>query len=70
MAGFWKNDQKLEHDLKKYVAANMQRLEIFDFMRKDNSAYKWSLRNLGRRLRSGTYNHCFRRPNFIHTINY
>ena len=51
MVGFWKNDQKLEHDLKKYVAANMQRLEILDFMRKNYSAYKSSLRTLGRRLR-------------------
>ena len=45
MAGFWKNDQKLEHDLKKYVAARL------DCVRKDYSAYKWSLRTLGRRLR-------------------
>ena len=28
MAGFWKNDQKLEHNLKQYVAAN-RRLRYF-----------------------------------------
>ena len=51
MASLWKNDHKLEDDLKKYVAANMQRLEFLDFMRKNYRVYKWSLRTLDRRLR-------------------
>ena len=47
----WKSSSKLEEDLKKYVAANMQRLEILDFMKKNYCIYKWSLRTLDRRLR-------------------
>jgi hypothetical protein len=29
----WKSNRKLEEDLKKYVATNMQWLEILDFMK-------------------------------------
>jgi hypothetical protein len=47
----WKSNSKLEEDLKKYVATNMQRLEILDFMKKNYCIYKWSLRTLDRRLR-------------------
>ena len=50
MAVKWQNNCKLEEDLKKYVAANMQRLEILDYMKKDYAVYKWSLRTLDRRL--------------------
>ena len=50
MAVNWQNNCKLEEDIKKYVAANMQRLEILDYMKKDYAMYKWSLRTLDRRL--------------------
>ena len=50
MAVNWQNNCKLEEDFKKYVAANMQPLEILDYMKKDYAVYKWSLRTLDHRL--------------------
>ena len=50
MAVNWQNNCKLNEDLKKYVAANMQRVEILDYMKKDYAVYKWSLRTLDCRL--------------------
>ena len=46
----WKEDEELENDLKKYVARNLKRLEILDFMRQDYGQYPWSERTLARRL--------------------
>lgn len=50
MSQAWKNDEQLEIDLKRYVAQNLKRSEIVDFMRRDYSDYEWSLRTLARRL--------------------
>jgi hypothetical protein len=41
----------LKNDLTKLVQQRLQRDEILDFMRKDYSCYKWSLRSLDRRLK-------------------
>ena len=57
MAVNWQNNCKLEEDLKKYVAANMQRLEILDYMKKDYAMNKWSLRTLDCRLNH--FNICY-----------
>ena len=57
MAVNWQNNCKLEEDLKKYVAANMQHLEILDYRKKDYAVYKWSLRTLDRRLNH--FNICY-----------
>lgn len=47
----WKDNLKLKADLRKFVEEGMQRLEILDFMQRDYSNYRWSLRTLDRRLR-------------------
>ena len=46
----WKNDEKLEEDLKRYVAQNLRRTEILDFVKREYPEYAWSLRTLNRRL--------------------
>ena len=40
----WKNDQRLEHDLKLYVSQNLKRVEILDYMKRDFGDYNRSLR--------------------------
>ena len=46
----WKDDEKLEEDLKRYVAQNLRRTEILDFVKREYPEYAWSLRTLNRRL--------------------
>ena len=46
----WKDDADLENDLKKYVAQNLKRSEVLDFVQKDFAEYPWSMRRLDRRL--------------------
>ena len=47
----WKDDQLLEDDLKKYVARNLKRSEVLDFVKRDYPEYPWSPATLDRRLR-------------------
>ena len=47
----WKEDNQLEHDLRKYVSQNLKRSEILDFVQRDFSEYTWSTATLDRRLR-------------------
>ena len=35
----WKEDNQLEHDLRKYVSQNLKRSEILDFVQRDFSEY-------------------------------
>ena len=46
----WKNDQRLEHNLKLYVSQNLKRVEVLDYMKRDFGDYNSSLRTLARRL--------------------
>lgn len=48
----WINDEKLENDLKHYVAQNLKRKEMLDFVRRDFPEYQWSSATLARRLRA------------------
>ena len=43
-----KNDQWLEHDLKLHANQNLKRVEIIDYMKRDQN---WSLRTFARRLK-------------------
>ena len=43
-----KNDQWLEHDLKLHASQNLKRVEIIDYMTRDQN---WSLRTFARRLK-------------------
>jgi len=47
----WKEYLDLAKDLKQYVASNMQRSEILDFVKRDYGMYPWSIPTLDRRLR-------------------
>lgn len=47
----WRFDNELKKVLSTYVLQGMQRVEIMDYMMRDFSNYKWSLRTLDRRLR-------------------
>ena len=47
----WKDDENLEKDLKSYVAKNLKRIEVLDFVRRDYPQYSWSPSTLDRRLR-------------------
>ena len=46
----WKVDEDLKKDLETYVAQNLKRTEVLDFVEKKYSMYTWSLRTLCRRL--------------------
>ena len=47
----WKDDDRLEQDLKTYIGQNLKRSEVLDFMQRDFPQYTWSLPTLDRRLR-------------------
>lgn len=47
----WENDHLLQEDLRKYVAQNLKRSEILDFVKRDFGMYSWSLRTLSRRMK-------------------
>ena len=47
----WKDDDRLEQDLKTYISQNLKRSEVLDFMQRDFPQYTWSLPTLDRRLR-------------------
>ena len=46
----WETDDTLHHDLRNYVAENLRRAEILDFVKRDYPDYAWSLGTLSRRL--------------------
>ena len=46
----WKDNEKLEEDLKRYVAQNLRGTELLDFVKREYHEYAWSLRVLNRRL--------------------
>ena len=46
----WKLDEDLKKDLKNYVAQNLKRTEVLEFVAKKYPMYAWSLRTLCRRL--------------------
>ena len=47
----WKEDETLQEALENYVRQGLQRREMLDFLSRDFTSYKWSLRSLDRRLR-------------------
>ena len=47
----WKENFDLKSDLEKYVAQNLERNQVLDYVGRDYPMYKWSLRTLDRRLR-------------------
>ena len=47
----WKDDHRLEQDLKTYISQNLKKSEVLDFMQQDFPQYTWSLPTLDRRLR-------------------
>lgn len=47
----WKNDTKLEEDMKNFVRQGIQRREMLDFLKRDFPKYPWSTATLDRRLR-------------------
>jgi len=47
----WKDNGVLENALKTYVAQNLKRIEILDFVRRDFPEYQWNFPTLARRLR-------------------
>ena len=47
----WKTDASLENNLRTYVAQNLKRSEILDYLKKYYSYYPWSIATLDRRLR-------------------
>ena len=51
MADNWEDNTEHEHDLNSYVAQNLRRREVLDFVRHDYPQYSWSLPTLDRRLR-------------------
>lgn len=46
-----KEDNQLEQDLRKYVAQNLKRSEVLDFVKEDFPKYTWSVATLNRCLR-------------------
>ena len=53
----WKNDEKLQRELTSYVAQNLKKVEILDYMKRDFGEYEWSLSTLARRLRAFEINY-------------
>ena len=51
MADNWKDNTDLARDLNSYVAQNLRRREVLDFVQRDYPQYSWSLPTLDRRLR-------------------
>ena len=47
----WQENEDFCQDLKHYVASNMKRSEILDFVKRDYRNYPWSIPTLDRRLR-------------------
>ena len=47
----WEDDENLKQDLAMYVRQGLKRDEIINFLNRDYSCYKWSIRTLDRRLR-------------------
>jgi hypothetical protein len=43
--------EELKQDLENFVKQGLMRKEILDFMKRDYSHYKWSIRSEDRRLR-------------------
>lgn len=41
-SGEWKEDNQLEQDLRKYIAQNLKRSEVLDFVKQDFSEYTWN----------------------------
>ena len=64
MANAWAEDLKLREDMKRYVGQGYKREEVLDFLKWDFPMYAWSIRSLGRRLRSFKI-YCNNRPNWL-----
>ena len=47
----WKDNNQLEQDLGEFVAQNLKRAEILDFVLQKFPQYHWSIATLERRLR-------------------
>ena len=47
----WREDVRLQEDLRNYVRQNMKRKEMLDFLKRDFPTYAWSMPTLDRRLR-------------------
>ena len=47
----WREDVRLQQDLRNYVRQNMKRKEMLDFLKRDFPTYAWSIPTLDRRLR-------------------
>ena len=47
----WREDVRLQEDLRTYVRQNMKRKEMLDFLKRDFPTYAWSIPTLDRRLR-------------------
>ena len=47
----WREDVRLQEDLRNYVRQNMKRKEMLDFLKRDFPTYAWSIPTLDRRLR-------------------
>ena len=41
-SGEWKEDNQLEQDLRKYIAQNLKRSEVLDFVKQDFPEYTWN----------------------------
>ena len=47
----WKDDGQLQEDITQYVREGLQRKQVLDYMERDYSKYKWSMRTLENRMR-------------------
>ena len=47
----WKEDVNLKNEMENYVREGLQRSEMIDFLKRDFSHYKWSIRSLDSCLR-------------------
>ena len=47
----WKEDVNLKNEMENYAREGLQLSEMIDFLKRDFSHYKWSIRSLDRRLR-------------------
>ena len=47
----WKDDGQLQEDIRQYVREGLQRKQVLDYMERDYSKYKLSMRTLENRMR-------------------
>ena len=46
MTDNWEDNTEIEHNMNNYVAQNLRRHEVLDFVRRDYPQYSWSLSTL------------------------